>query len=190
MATLNIPTKILAAFGPITLLIEWIGFFLILVLSTGLDPNEALSMATTSSQPLPLIFGLTLTMASITYWLFSFSLTNGKFSLIPKIVFLAGITFILTGWVPYDGGSSVTNIIHNTLISISVILYTYFIYLTGHNTNQKVAKLAKPFVFLMIVSMVLSFICVHVLSLGALYAQLFTVVVCHAWTLLVYRELK
>lgn len=79
-------------FGPITLVVEWLGLALGIHYLRTFNTNEAISTVTTSPHPLPLIFGLTLTTVGVTYFLFGLSLKHIS-RRIPIIAFVAGIAF-------------------------------------------------------------------------------------------------
>src|SRR5680860_1014239 len=113
-------------FGILAVFVEWTSLVTSLFIHS-FDPNSALSTATVGPQPLPFIFGATLTIAGIAYFIFSLSLRQYD-KRIPYYALFAGVSFALTGWLPYSGAGGVTDVPHQICSYFALLGYLAMIW--------------------------------------------------------------
>jgi len=171
-------------FGVVTVFIEWVGSVLLLIKSGGLDLNKPISVVTVAKQPLPLIFGLTLSLAGLTYFLFTLSLRSISES-IPKVGLISGIAFALTGWVPYRGDGQVADIIHNLAVYVAVAGYGYIVWSMRKHHIGLIQHASTVAGVLFLAATIAAFVGLFVFHRYVAVAQIAILAVAQAWTMLV-----
>lgn len=181
--------KKLLYFGPLTVLIEWIGIVMLLS-SNSFDPNVPLSVATNADYPLPLLFGLFLTAIAISYTLFALPLKTYS-EYIPKLAALAGITFILTGWIPYTGHDALTDTVHNIASYIAIGSYVLIVWFMRSHPKKPISVASKIAYKSMILGIIAAFITLYVFDAYVSLAQLYILVSIQLWTIwVVWHEMR
>lgn len=175
--------KTLLLFGPITLVIEWTGLVVGSMYAKGFDTNRALSTLSTASEPLPFIFGMTLTLAGFTYFLFSLALADHD-KKIPVLGAISGILFALTGWLPYSGDGGAFDILHNAAIYASVTGYVAMIWLVRGHDNHKIHKLTVRSIRVIVAATVIALVSMLVIGKYEAIAELLVLVTIQVWTIL------
>lgn len=175
--------KTLLLFGPITLVIEWTGLVVGSMYAKGFDTNRALSTLSTASEPLPFIFGMTLTLAGFTYFLFSLALADHD-KKIPVLGAISGILFALTGWLPYSGDGGTFDILHNAAIYASVTGYVAMIWLVRGHDNHKVHKLTVRSIRVIVAATVIALVSMLVIGKYEAIAELLVLITIQVWTIL------
>lgn len=176
--------KHLLYFGPITILIEWTALIIASFYFHAFHPNQALSEITAAAWPLPFIFGLTLTVASITYFLFALALRSYS-KLIPYFALIAGIAFALAGWIPYHGHGGTTDLFHNLCSYTAGFGYTAIVWLLRKHPSRKVSLMSTIIFSLAVTSIALAFITLFVVHKYVAYIQLLIMVLLQTWALIV-----
>ena len=169
--------------GPLTVLIEWIGLLLGKLLAKDFNFNAALSTLTHAKQPLPIIFGVTLTLIGITYFLFSLALTNIS-RLVPFAGGVAGAMFALAGWVPYTGNGGWSDSIHNTCTYVATLGYALMIWSFKKHPQHALRRISAITLFSLVLVTIWSFESVASKSLIAV-SQLCMLFIFQLWTILV-----
>ncbi len=176
--------KSLLLFGPVTLLLEWTGILIGSYYAKGFNPNRAISTLSTASQPLPFIFGITLTLAGFTYFLFSLALADHD-RRIPVIGAIAGLLFAFTGWLPYSGNGGITDILHNVTIYASVTGYIAMIWLARGHNNHKIHKLTVWSLRIIVAASIIALVSMLLVGKYEAIAELLVLVTIQVWTMLV-----
>lgn len=177
-------------FGPLTVLIEWVALILGLLYLHHFDLNNAISSVTTASWPLPLLFGGTLTIVAVTYSLFAVSLRSYSRH-IPVVAIIAGIAFIITGWVPYTGTDGVNNIVHNTASFVAVVGYIAIIWLLRDHPKKRVSQTTRLTYKLLLVGICAASISMYATHRYIALMQLYLLFIIQAWTVfIVWHELR
>ena len=169
--------------GPLTVLIEWIGLLLGKLLAKDFNYDAALSTLTHAAQPLPLIFGVTLTLIGITYFLFSLALANIS-KLIPIAGGIAGAMFALAGWVPYTGNGGWSDSVHNTCTYVATLGYAVMIWSVKKHPHQTMQRISVIALVALVLTAIWSFESVASKSLVAV-SQLCMLFIFQLWTILV-----
>lgn len=180
---MTLSKKQLLYFGPLTIAIEWTGIILLSKIN-GFNLNEALSTVTTAPRPSPLIFGVTLTLASITYFIFSLSLKTVS-SRVPHIALLSGIAFTLTGWIPYRGDGGTLDVLHSLCSYIAVVGYMYMIWTVRNHPVKPISKASMGIIWLLLLVILISFYSLFIAHRYIALIELLILFIIQAWTIIV-----
>lgn len=176
--------KSLRFFGIITVTIEWVGIILGAYYTKNFNPNIPISVASTSAQPLPLIFGLVLSFVGITYFIFSLSLKDINRA-IPFIAGIAGLAFILTGWIPYTGLGGRLDTFHNTAVDIAILGYAGMVFLMTKHPHRRIKQSSTAILGALFVCCLFSFISLYALHKFTAVVQLFILMLLQLWTIII-----
>lgn len=180
--------KQLLMFGPLTIIIEWVGFVVSYRYSQGLDFNNPISLLSVAKQPLPLIFSITLLLAGISFFIFSLALRSYSKNIIWVSLF-ASIMLSLTGWAKYSGQGGIGDLLHNIFIYSSLAAIGLIIWMMKKHPHKLVSTVSeKVFVFLMFAS-VITMVSIYVHRFVAL-VQLLILFVLQFWVLIIVRHSK
>jgi len=177
-------------FGPVAVLIEWIGLGVMWRYYPNFNPNNAISTITMAPAPWPQFFGVTLTLVGITYGLFTLPL-RAYSPYVPLIGLIAGIAFVLTGWIPFSGNGGVVDVVHNISSLVAVVSYTAIIALMQKHPKQRISHASKTIYYLLLFGVVLSFASLYAVHRFVALIQLFLLALIQTWTIIVvWHELK
>ncbi|MEO5627479.1 MAG: hypothetical protein ABIQ89_01165 [Candidatus Saccharimonadales bacterium] len=175
--------------GLLAILAEWAGFVLIAYFHH-LDLNKALSVNTVASWPLPLIFGITLTLAGLGYGLFSVALKPYAHSII-YVGITAGVAFAFTGWTPYTGYGGVGDLVHQAFSYVALAGYITMVWLLRSHPKRQIRLASKIIVGLMLAIIALAPVSNYVWHQGFGYLQIAIVGLFQSWVVLVvWQERK
>lgn len=177
--------KSLRFFGVITVAIEWIGIILGALYTKNFNPNIPISVASTSAQPLPLIFGVVLSCVGITYFMFSLSLKESNRAL-PYFAAVAGLAFVLTGWIPYTGLGGRLDTFHNTAVDIAILGYAGMVFLMTKHPHNRIKRSSVVILGALFVCCLFSFISLYVLHRFTAIVQLIILVLLQIWTVIIF----
>lgn len=171
--------KITRYFGFLTVLIEYLGVLLLVIIKRP-DLTEPFSQYGYYSSTM-LLFGVLFTAAALIYYLFSLNL-NAYWKYTSKITLLAGLFFIITGWTPYtpQAGAYVLDL-HNIAVMIAITLYSTPMLFIGYKTVHKnIARSSKALFYVTFVLVMLSLVS-RILDIGVIHAQLASIIPFHIW---------
>ena len=177
--------KSLRLFGIITVAIEWIGIVLGAYYTQNFNPDIPISVATTSARPLPLIFGVVLSCVGITYFVFSLSLKNSNRA-IPYIAAIAGLAFMLTGWIPYTGLGGHLDTLHNTAVDVAILGYAGMVLLMTKHPHKRIKQSSMAILSALLVACIFSFVSLYVIHKFTAIAQLVILVLLQIWTIIIF----
>ena len=183
--------RLLLYCGLLTVAIEWLGLLVASFYVRNFNPNTALSVIGSEPMPLPFIFGITFTLVGITYYLFSLSLKSYS-EQIPKLAFIAGIAFIVVGWIPFKGDST-TDVIHNLAAYIAMFGYIGMVWLLQAHPHKKVSEMSKNLFRLLILLIFVIISSLYFFHWYIAYLELLILFVIQCWTVFVIwfeRRLK
>lgn len=187
---MRLQNRQLLYFGPIAVCIEWFAILLALNYKQEFNPHHALSTATTSAQPLPLVFGVTLSVVAVTYALFAFALRSYS-RYIPLLGFISAISFTLTGWIPYTGTGGTHDILHNICSFISVACYIGIVWQLSKHPKKHIRNASTVSSSLLVLGVILSFISMYAIHQYIAFVQLHLLFIIQCWTVfIVWHERK
>lgn len=170
--------------GLVAVVIEWVGLLLIVTYLHRLDPDKALSTNTVAPWPVPIIFGLTLTLAGVGYALFSLALRSYS-RYLPYVGVAAGTAFAVTGWTPYTGNGGPQDILHQVFSYLALIGYVIMIWLLRAHPRRQISLVSQIIVGLIFAIILLSLISNYLGNPYFAYLQIAIVGLVQAWTVLV-----
>lgn len=176
--------KHLLYFGPLTVIIEWLGILAGFHYAKDFNLDSALSTLASAPNPLPIIFSLTLLLAGMSYFIFSFSLRFYS-KRIPVLAFASGLLLALTGLITYTGQGGLQDILHNLCIYLSISGYAAIIWAMKKHPMQAVKRVSAFAFWVMLLSVVLAFICLFIINRYAALAELLILVIIQAWTIVI-----
>ncbi len=171
-------------FGLVTVVAEWVGLVLGYAYLHRLDPNKALSTATVAPAPLPLIFGLTLTVAGVTYAIFSLALRPYS-RWIPYYAIIAGIAFSIAGWTRYTGYGGTQDVVHQISSYIALFGYLAMIWLLRSHPKRHISVASKTVTGVIVGALGLAVLTNYVFHQYFAYVQLLILISIQTWTVLV-----
>lgn len=187
---MHLQNRQLLYFGSLAVCIEWFAIAMALSYKQEFNPNHALSTATTSAQPLPLVFGVTLSAVAVTYALFALSLRTYSRN-IPLLGFISAISFTLTGWIPYTGTGGTHDVLHNVCSFISVACYIGIVWLLTKHPKKHIRHASAVSSSLLILGVILSFISMYAIHRYIAFVQLYLLFIIQCWTVfIVWHERK
>jgi len=166
-------------FGFLTVFIEWLAVFILALVQTPdlSEPFSQYGYYTSTS----VIFSLSFTLAAVSCYLYSRHL-DAYWEYTSNITFLAGVFFVITGWVPYtpNAGAFVIDL-HNLAIVLAVVLYsTPMLFIGFKKAHEKVARASLVLYCLMFLLVSWSLVA-RILDFGIIYAQLASIIPFHIW---------
>lgn len=182
--------KVFLYSGLITVAVEWLGLLTSLAYTHRLDPNKALSTSTQAPWPVPLIFGLTLTIAGLSYAIFSFALKPYS-KWIPFWAIVAGFAFMMTGWTPYSGYGGRADLIHQFFSYVALMGYVIMIWLLRAHPRRHIRVSSTTVACLIIGATGFAAISHFALGRYFAYAQLLILLLIQTWTVyVIWNERK
>lgn len=181
---MNLTKRQLWLFGPLTVLIEWAGLLIGMQYAKNFDPNKAISTLSVSPQPLPLIFGLTLNLAGLSYFIFSFALKEHSKN-ITTVAFISGGLLALTGWITYSGNGGIADIAHNLCICLAVGGYCTIIWMIRDHHDHRIRLATKSTLWILFAVGCLAFYSLFISHRFESFAELLTLFFIQVWTLIV-----
>lgn len=174
-------------FGFTTVVIEWLGFLICASLYTP-DWSEPVSQFG-YYEATRVAFGVTFTLAAISYYLFSLHL-NAYWKYTSRFAAISGACFIVVGWIPYEPyAQSFIFDTHNIMIVIAVLLYALPILFIGYKkAHHLVSRISRILFYALFVLVAWSLIA-RMLNIGIIYAQLLSILPFHAWIIIVNKLL-
>ncbi len=179
---MKVSQKTLLMFGPLTIFVELAGLALAIHYIKKFNPDIALSLLSVAPRPLPLIFGLTLTLAGVFYFIFSFVLRPYAKN-IPIIAFVSGLMLSLTGWISFSHNGSTRDILHNICIYTALIGYSSMIWLMKKHPVKAVQQISNITFYLLMISILWASVCILVLNRYIAIAQLVVLLIMQIWTI-------
>lgn len=186
---MKLSQKALLLFGPLTVLVEIMGLMLSLHYLKKFNPDTALSMYSVAPRPLPLIFGLTLTLAGILYFIFSLALRPYSKN-IPIIALFSGIMISLTGWISFSHNGSTRDILHNFCIYVALAGYSSMIWLMKKHPVRAIQRISSITFYLLFVSILWASVCILILNRYIAIAQLLVLLIMQLWTIVIAWHTK
>lgn len=150
-------------FGVITVIVEWFGVLIALRFIDNFNFNNAISTLSVAPQPLALIFSITITLASLSFFLYALSLREFS-KYIPIYAFIASMAFLILGWVPLTGDGGLADLLHSVCGIIATIGYTLIIWECRNHPKKHVGKisvLVTSLLFLIMIASILSLYVFH-----------------------------
>lgn len=181
---MRISKKHLWLFGPLTVLIEWIGLLIGMQYAKNFDPNKAISILSVAPQPFPLIFGLTLTLAGSSYFIFSFALKEHSKN-ITTVAFISGVLLALTGWIAYSGNGGIADMAHNLCIYLAVGGYCTMIWMIRDHHDHRIRLATRSTLWLLLLVGCLAFYSLFISHRLESVAELTVLFFIQVWTLVI-----
>lgn len=180
---MRLSNRQLLMFGPLTIVIEWLGLLMSFYYTRGLDLNVPISLLSVAEPPLPTIFATTLTLAGLSFFIFSFALRHYSKNIV-WVSLLAGIMLALTGFARYSGRGGLSDILHNIFIYSSLASFGVVIWMMKKHPHKVISSVSeKVFIFLLISS------AITVVSLNihryVAFIQLTMLVVLQVWVMVI-----
>ena len=180
----KISKKHLYIFGPLTVLVEWTGLLIGIQFAKDFDPNQAISSLSIAPQPLPIIFGTTITLAGLSYYIFSFALKEHTRN-ITTVAFISGVLLALTGWITYSGNGGVKDLLHNFSIYLAVGGYCTMIWMLRDHHNSRIRLATLSTLWLLLLVGCLAFYCLFISHKLESIAELTVLFLIQIWTLVI-----
>lgn len=170
-------------FGFVTVVGEWFGFILMMVIR---HPNLSEPASQYGYyQSTHYLFAAVFTAFALTYYLFSRHL-NVYWRYTSWLSFLAGICFTITGWIPYQPfARSFMLDLHNIAISFAIILYAFPMLFISYSKKHENISLWSARLFWLVFVSALGSLLARFFDIGVIYWQLSTVVLFQVWIVIV-----
>lgn len=136
-----------------------------------------------------LIFGLSLTVGSIIWYLFSRHLDRywAKASL---VTLAAGICYTIVGWVPYQPDVRTYLLdTHNLMVSAAAILYSLPMVFIGYSKKHEQLARVSRLLFIITFVLVIIILIARVTGLGVLYLQILLLTPTSIWLVITNKLL-
>lgn len=174
-------------FGFVTLILCWISLATVAAIHS---PNWSEPISQFGYYPQTrYVFALTITLAAITWYLFSLHL-NPYWQHTSLITLLAGVCFIIIGWVPYE--PYVRGFIfdlHNAAVLLAAVLYALpLLFIAYAKKHEEIAQVSRVLFFAIILFAGWSIIA-RVYDLGIIYAQFLTLLPMQIWLIMTNKLL-
>lgn len=170
-------------FGIATVVVEWIGLVLGFLIEP-FNPNMAISTASVGIQPLPIVFGVTLSIAGLTYYLFSLALRPYS-RWIHYYAMVAGIAFALTGWLPYTGTSGLADVPHQLCSYVALVGYIAVIWALRQHPKSHIAVTSRAIAWLIIGMIIMSVLSDYFDQKYFAITEILILVLIQTWTVFV-----
>lgn len=168
-------------FGIATVAIEWLGLLLGIILANGLNIDQPISAYSTADQPLPLIYGITLTLAAITYFLFTVPLVPYA-KHVALTAGVAGTAWILTAWSPYKTGGLDSGF-HTFFSFVAAFAYLLVVWQLRTHPFKKIGDASVFFSALILIGMIGTILTVFINHRFSALAQLIVLIAIQTWTI-------
>lgn len=178
MSKVNKPT-LTSYFGYTTVILEWIAAS-VLIFARPLDTAEPFSQYGYYPET-HVMFGVFFTVASVVYYLFSRHLDRyWQYTSLCSLI--AGVAFVITGWATYTPLASTFVVdVHNLSLVVSIFFFTLpMLCIAYAKKHDLVARLSRVS-YLLVTLVVFASLIARTKNQGVIAAQLATVVVFHAW---------
>lgn len=153
------------------------------------NPDLPLSTLSVAKQPLPILFGTTLTLAGFTYFIFSYSFKSHSQN-IHKVALFSGIALGLTGWIPYRGTGGAQDIAHSMCIYMAGMGYATMIWMMKAHPVRAAGKISAAAFWLLMVAAAIGFISLFIVHKYVAFAQLGILLLIQVWTIMIVWQTR
>lgn len=181
---MNRMTERLRYFGLVTIATEWLGLVVALHYLKGFNINDPISTLSVASQPLPLIFTITVILASVSFFLFGLYLKPHS-RYIPVLAATASAAFLVVGLVPYTGLGGTKDTIHNLASLIAVLGYSLIIWECRKHPTRQISRASRYIFASLLVVMVGAYWNLFVTHKVVAIIQMMIVFFMQCWLLIV-----
>ncbi len=171
-------------FGVITVIVEWLGVLIASRYINGFNFNNAISTLSVAPRPLSLIFSLTITFASISFFLYALSLREYS-NRIPVYALIASLAFMIVGWVPLRSNGSISDSIHSICGIIATIGYTLIIWECRKHPKKHISIASVIITSLLLLIMIASILSLYVFHKYVAIVEILIVVSMQYWLIYV-----